>query len=75
MIRVPARPIRSSARRISGAKITGTASNNAGNEFCTSHENAGRFTRLVIRTSTTTIRITPRNKTMACVPRSQYSKP
>ena len=59
---VPARPIRSSARRISGAKITGMASSMAGTEFRTSHENAGRSTRLVTRISTTTIRITPRSK-------------
>jgi hypothetical protein len=41
------RPRRSSARRISGAKITGIAISRAGNEASNSQVNAGRFSKLV----------------------------
>ena len=69
-IKFPARPIRSSARRISGAKTTGMEKSRAGTELRTSHEKAGRSTKLVNRMRETTINMTPRNKTIAWVSRS-----
>ena len=47
MVTVPARPSRSRARRISGAKMTGMASSNAGRILWISQEKAGSSTRVV----------------------------
>ena len=66
----PARPIRSSARRISGAKMTGIAINIVGRAVLINQEKAGRSTRLVRRLSKITNKITPRRITIAWVSRT-----
>ena len=65
--RVPALPNFSSARLISGAKMTGMARKKAGSVVLTSHENAGKLTAVVISMTTIINRITPRSRTTACV--------
>ena len=70
---MPARPIRSRVRRISGAKITGIARSRAGRVVLTSQEKAGKFSKLVRNTMKTTRKIMPRRSVMACVSRRMYS--
>ena len=72
--KVPARPILSSARRISGANMTGIANKRAGSVVLTSQEKAGRSTRAVNSARSTIREMAPRKSTIAWVSRRRYSK-
>ena len=72
---VPARPRRSSARRISGAKMTGMAMSSAGRVLRSSQEKARSSQEGGQQDGGTTRKMMPRSSTTACVPRTRASRP